>query len=184
MKKMFFAGLSLMIATALHAQQKEGKVIYQRTMQMQIQINDNDQLSSMLPKSRTDKFEMSLGNNQSIFKHVEEEQQNDEFGGNGMNIRMVGPGMDDITYCNYDNSAKTEQRELFGKKFLVSDSIRKLNWKMGDDTKTIAGYTCRKAVAQRYSKRMSMNINNGVMEKKEINDTSNIVAWFTMDIPV
>lgn len=184
MKKMFFAALSLLTATTLTAQQKEGKVVYERTMQMQIQINDNDHLSSMMPKTRTDKFEMSFGNNQSLYKHVDEEQQNDEFGGGGMQIKMVAPGMDDITYCNYDKSGKTEQRELFGKKFLVSDSLRKLNWKMSDDTKTIAGYTCRKAVAQRSSKRMQMNMDNGVMEKKEINDTSHIVAWFTMDIPV
>jgi GLPGLI family protein len=184
MKKMFFAGLSLLIATTLHAQQKEGKVVYERTMQMQIQINDNDQLSQMLPKSRTDKFELSFGNNQSLLKHVDEEQPNDEFGGGGMQIKMMAPGMDDIIYCNYDNASKVEQREMFGKKFLVSDSIRKLNWKVGDDTKTIAGYNCRKATAQRVGKRMTMNMDNGVMEKKEIGDTSNIVAWFTMDIPV
>ena len=181
---MFFAGLSLMIATTLHAQQKEGKVIYERTMQMQIQINDNDQLSQMMPKSRTDKFELSFGNNQSLLKHVDEEQQNDEFGGGGMQIKMMAPGMDDIIYCNYDKTAKVEQREMFGKKFLVSDSIRKLNWKVGDDTKTIAGYNCHKATAQRVGKRMTMNMDNGVMEKKEISDTSNLVAWFTMDIPV
>jgi GLPGLI family protein len=184
MKKMFFAALSLLTAATLNAQQKEGKVVYERTMQMQIHINDNDQLSSMMPKTRTDKFEMSFGNNQSLYKHVEEDQQADEFGGGGMQIKMMGPGMDDIIYCNYDKAGKTEQRDLFGKKFLVIDSIRKLNWKVTDDTKTIAGYTCRKAVAQRYGKRTSMNINNGVMEKKEFNDTANIVAWITMDIPV
>ena len=183
MKKILLAASALMMISSLNAQQKEGKVVYERTMQMQIQINDNDQISNMMPKSRTDKFEMSFGNNQSIYKHVDEEQQ-DEFGGNGMQIRMVGPGMDDIIYCNFDNSIRTEQREVMGKKFLVTDTIRKLNWKLTEDTKTIAGYNCRKATAQRIGKRMQMNINNGVMEKKEINDTTNIVAWFTMDIPV
>ena len=183
MKKIFLAATAIMTITGLYAQQKEGKVTYERTMQMQIRINDDDHIASMMPKSRTDKFEMSFGNNQSLYKHIEEDQQ-DEFGGNGMQIRMVGPGMDDIIYCNYDKGAKVEQRELFGKKFLVADSIRKLNWKLSDDTKTIAGFNCRKATAQRMGKRMSMNINNGVMEKKEINDTTNIVAWFTTDIPV
>ena len=105
-------------------------------------------------------------------------------GGNGMQIRMVGPGMDDIIYCNFDKASKVEQRDALGKKFLVSDSIRKLTWKLGEETKTIAGYTCHKAVALRYDKRMTMNIDNGVMEKKEINDTTTIVAWFTTDIPV
>jgi len=183
MKKLFVAGICLLMITALQAQQKEGKVIYERTMQMQIKIND-ERLEQMMPKSRTDKFEMSFGNNQSLYKHVDDDDQTDEVGGNGMQIKMVGPGMDDIIYCNYDNSIRTEQRELMGKKFLVSDSIRKLNWKLGDDTKTIAGYNCRKATAQRFGKRMTMNMDNGVMEKKEINDTTNIVAWFTTDIPV
>ena len=31
---------------------------------------------------------------------------------------------------------------------------------------------------------MIMNIDNGKMERKEITDTSNIVAWYTSDIPV
>ncbi len=184
MKKLFFAGVSLLLINSLDAQQKEGKVIYERTMQMQIQINDNDQIQQMLPKTRTDKFELSFGNSQSLLKHVDEDQQPDEFGGNGMQIKMMAPGVDDIIYCNFEKASKIEQRETLGKKFIISDSIRKLNWKLGSDTKSILGYTCRKAVSQRYGKRMSMNINNGVMEKKETNDTTNIVAWFTTDIPV
>ena len=31
---------------------------------------------------------------------------------------------------------------------------------------------------------MMMNMDNGKMERKEVEDTSNIVAWFTTDIPV
>ncbi len=184
MKKLFFGCAAVLSLSSLYAQQKEGVVIYVRTMQMQIHINDNDQVQQMLPKSRTDKFELSFGNNQSLWKHVDEDQQNDEFGGGGMQIKMMAPGTEDVTYCNFDKTWKVEQRELFGKKFIIADSIRKLNWKMGEETKTILGHNCRKAVTQRYGKRTTMNINNGVMEKKELNDTTNIVAWFTTDIPV
>lgn len=184
MKKLFFAGAALLLINSLQAQQKEGKVIYERTMQMQIRIADNSQLEQMMPKTRTDKFELSFGNNQSIYKHMDEDQQTDEVGGGGMQIRMMAPGTDDITYCNFDKTAKTEMRVLFEKKFLIEDSIRKLNWKLGEDTKTILGHVCHKAVAQRTGKRMSMNVNNGVVEKKEISDTTNIVAWYTTDIPV
>lgn len=31
---------------------------------------------------------------------------------------------------------------------------------------------------------MMMNMDNGVMERKEVDDTANIVAWFATDIPV
>ncbi len=184
MKKLFLAGTALLFISQLQAQQKEGKVIYDRTMQVQIQIAGNDQLQQMLPKTRTDKFELNFGNNHSILKHVDEEEGNDEMGGGGMQIKMMAPGMDDITYCDYDKANKVEQREILGKKFVITDSIRKLNWKLGEDTKTVLGYVCHKATAQRFGKRTTMNIDNGKMERKEINDTTNIVAWFTTDIPV
>ena len=108
----------------------------------------------------------------------------DEIGGGGMQIKMAVTGTDDITYCDFEKAIKVEQREMFGKKFIISDSIHKLNWKLSDETKMILGYACRKATAQRFGKRMMMNMDNGKMERKEVNDTSNMVAWFTTDIPV
>ena len=168
----------------MQAQQTEGRVLYNRTMQMQVQIDDNEAMSNMMPKTRVDKFELNFANNQSIWKHVDEDNSTDEVSGNGVQIRMVAPGTEDISFFNFDKSAKVEQRELFGKQFLVTDSIRKLNWKLMDDTKTVLNHECRKAVAYKIGKRMSMNIENGKMERKEFDDTTTLVAWFTTDIPV
>ena len=167
MKKIILAGTALLFISQLQAQQKEGKVIYERTMQIQIRIADNDQVQQMLPKSRTDKFELNFGSNHSILKHIDEDESNDEMGGGGVQIKMMAPGMDDITYCDFDKGSRIEQREIFGKKFIVTDSIRKLNWKMGEDTKTILGYVCHKATTQRFGKRTTMNIDNGKMERKD-----------------
>ncbi|MDZ4808956.1 MAG: GLPGLI family protein [Bacteroidota bacterium] len=50
------------------------------------------------------------------------------------------------------------------------------------ETKTILGQPCMKATSNRIS--TMMNMENGKMERKEIQDTSNIVAWFTSSIPV
>jgi GLPGLI family protein len=138
----------------------------------------------MLPKMRTDKFELTFGNNESIWKHVDEEDDNDEFGGNGMQIKMVGPGQNDVAFYDFTNARKVEQREMFDKKFIVADSIRKLNWKLTGETQTLLGHVCQKATAQNIGKRMQMNMDNGKMERKEITDTSTIIAWFTTDIPV
>jgi hypothetical protein len=81
MRKLLLISTAIFLVNILTAQQKEGKVIYERTIQMEIHINDNDQVSQMLPKTRTDKFELTFGNNQSLWKHVDEEEDNDEFGG-------------------------------------------------------------------------------------------------------
>jgi GLPGLI family protein len=55
---------------------------------------------------------------------------------------------------------------------------------MTGETKIILNHNCMKAVATRISAQMRMTMDNGKMERKEIQDTSNIVAWFTSDIPV
>lgn len=184
MKNTCFALIALLAIQTAAAQQKEGMVTYERTMQLQFRIEGDNHMEQMMPKTRTDKFELSFGNNQSLWKHVDEEVVPEEAGGGGMRISMIGPGMDDVIYCNFDGARKTEQRSMFDKKFLVADSIKKLNWKITGETKNILGHVCQQAIAQRFGKRSMMNINNGVMERKEANDTTNIVAWFSTDIPV
>ena len=184
MKKISFTILSACIAFVTTAQQKEGKVIYQRTAQITARVMGNDQLSQMMPKSRTDKFELTFGNNQSLWKHVDEDDNNDDMSGNGMQIRMVAPGQNDIVFHDFNIAKKVEQRDMMEKKFIVTDSIRKLNWKLTGETQTLLGHVCQKAVAQRMGKRTQMTMDNGKMERKEVTDTANIVAWFTTDIPV
>jgi GLPGLI family protein len=185
MRKIFLASCSTLFVSLLCAQQKEGKVMYERTMQIQIHINDdNDAVAQMLPKTRTDKFELTFGNNQSIWKHSDEEIEANEFSGNGVQINMVGPGQNDVVFYDFTKARKVEQRDMFDKKFIVEDSIRKLSWKLTGETQAILGHVCRKATAQRIGKRMQMTMDNGKMERKEIDDTSKLVAWFTTDIPV
>jgi GLPGLI family protein len=184
MRNILSVVICVLLANALQAQQKEGMVIYERVMQMQIRIDDNDHMAQMMPKSRTDKFELSFGNNQSLWKHMEEDNTADEMNNGGMQIRMIGPGQDDIIFCNFDAGRKTEQRSMFDKKFIVADSIKKLNWKITGETKTILAHVCQQALAPRYGKRTMMTMENGKLERKEMNDTTNIVAWFTTDIPV
>jgi GLPGLI family protein len=77
-----------------------------------------------------------------------------------------------------------EKRELFDKTFIVDDTITKLKWKMTGESKTILNHNCMKAETVRISKRTTVNMDNGKIERKEIDDTAKIVAWFAMDIPV
>lgn len=187
MKKILFAGCAFFSVALAGAQQKEGKVTYQRVSQIQIRISgDNEALQNMLPKSRTDNFELSFGNNQSLWKQAEKEIEDDGggFSGGGMQIRMIGGGADDVLYNNFETGKSTEQRDMFEKKFIIDDSIRPLKWKMTGETKSILNHTCMKATATQINKRMQMSMENGKMERKEVEDTSLIVAWFTTEIPV
>jgi GLPGLI family protein len=187
MKKILTATLILAAGTVVNGQQKEGKVIYERTVQMPVNFAGmNDEMQRMIPRSRTDKFELTFGNNLSLWKAAEPDNEDDAITseGGGMQIRMVAQGANDVLYTNLANGKRVEQREVMDKKFIIDDSILALKWKMTGETKNILNHNCMKATTTQISSRMTMTMNDGKMERKEVSDTSTIIAWFANDIPV
>jgi len=182
-----FGGLCL-LTISVQAQQTVGKITYDRTSQMQFSFSGMaGGMDQQMPKTRTDKFELSFGNNQSLWKQAESENGDDGvFTSNtgGAQIRMIVAGNDDVLYNNFETRKKVEKRELFDKTFVIDDTISKLKWKMTGETKTILDMPCMKATTQSIRTRMTMNMDNGKMERKETQDTSNVIAWFTTSIPV
>jgi GLPGLI family protein len=179
---------ALLAISLVHAQVKEGKVIYQRTIQMQVSFAGmNEEMQRMIPKSRTDKFELTFGNNQSLYRAAEQDNEDDgsfNSDGGGMQIRMTVAGSNDVVYNNFETGKKVEKREMMDKSFIIDDSTRPLKWKMSGETKTILGHNCMKATTTQIRQTTRMSMDNGKMERKEVSDTSNIVAWFASDVPV
>jgi len=188
MKKLLLAGSLLTISVLSFSQMKQGTITYDRTVQLQMQFSapGMEGMQQSIPQSRTDKYELVFGNNQSIWRSAGQDDDNDitTGDGGGMQIRMIVAGANDVVYHNFDNAQRVEKREVMDKNFIVADSIRPLKWKMTGETKTILNHNCMKATATRVSSSTRMNINNGVMERKEVTDTSLIVAWIASDIPV
>ena len=185
MKKKTLLAIGLVVWLTGLAQQKEGRVIYERAVQMQFQISDQAGSHNEMQRTRTDRLELNFANDKMSIRQLEDEIEDENAGGGGgVMIRTIGGGADDVTYCDFRESRRVEAREFFDKKYIITDSIRRNNWKLSDETRTILNYICRKATSQRISQRMTMTMDNGKMERREIPDTSTIVAWFTTDIPV
>jgi GLPGLI family protein len=183
MKKIMMAGCLLFTAGLAQAQQKEGKVVYERVSQMVARFNING-VDQEMPRTRKDNFELIFGSGKSIWRTIEKDEDNEVSGGDGMQIRMIVAGSNDVLYTNFENGKRTEKREFMDKTFIVDDSVAKLKWKMTGETKTILGKNCMKATTERITTQMRMNVDNGVVERKEVQDTAVVVAWFTNDIPV
>jgi len=188
MKKFLLTSCAICLGMLCFAQVTKGKVTYERVSQIQVQFAGMpDGLAQQMPKSRTDKFELSFANNQTLWKQAESENTEDPSvvsDGGGMQMHIMVAGSDDVLFSDLNNKTRVEKRELMDRQFIIDDSLRTFKWKMGEETKTILGHLCRAATATNISSRMMMNINNGNMERKEVQDTSNITAWFTTDIPV
>lgn len=186
MKKILIAACAILSTTLIQAQQKEGKVTYERVVQMQIQLaGAGAEMQNMLPRTRKDNFELTFGNNQSLWKQAEREAEDDgSWNSGGVQIRMIGGGTDDVVYNNFETGKRVEQRDVLDKKFIIDDSIRSLKWKMTGETKSILNHNCVKATATQIRPSTRMVMTDGKTERQEVVDTNVIVAWFASDIPV
>lgn len=186
MKRLLIAS-TMLIAIPTLAQVKEGTVIYERKMLLNIVIDDNPAFQNMAPRERKDKYELLFMEGKSLWLPIEDDAQSDETafndGGGGMRMVFRMPGSNDVIFHNITDVKKVEQRELFDKTFIVTDSIRKFNWKVAGETKTILGHNCMKATTQRTQESMRMTMDNGETKRERVTDTLNIVAWFTNEIP-
>jgi GLPGLI family protein len=195
MKKIQFF-FTILLPFLGNAQMKEGKVLYERTIQLQFRGGDirfggdgapPPPPSEGRPTERKDKFELSFANNQSLWESVPEMDDNDNVlgegpGGGRMVMRFAGG--DDLSYHNFTTGKRLDERELSAKKYVVEDSIQKIKWKLTEETKTILGHTAQKATGERYGMRSVMSMENGEMKRQMMPDTTIVSAWMAMDIPV
>lgn len=152
MKRILLIALVSLAVQGAGAQVKEGKIIYERKVNMHKRLGpEQESMKNMLPEFDVSKVQLVFADNESIFRSVEEEEdirENADQDGNRLFIRRMGGG-DNQMYKNYATQKAIEQRELGPKKYIIEDSVRKWSWKLDEsETKTIKGYTCRKATTK------------------------------------
>ncbi len=145
---------------------KEGKVIYERKVNLRRRITDEN-MKAMMPEFNTSKKELDFSGDESVYRNVAEaEDIRDKAGeeNNGMVIKFNNGGANDQTYKNYAADKSLEQREMGPHKYLIEDTLRRINWKLeSTDTRAILGYTCKKATMTG-------------------RDGTTVVAWYAEDI--
>src|SRR5882724_2983202 len=175
MQKILFAALALSIGQTIQAQSPatpaangpavltEGKVIYERKVNVHRRMTD-ESMKSMIPEFSTSKSELNFSAGESIYKNIKEDDDiRDHAGDDNNRVIMKFGGGDDQVYKNYTLEKMTEQRELGPKKYLIEDTLPRQSWKLSVETKTIQGYTCKKALTHN-------------REGKEV------IAWYCEDI--
>ena len=163
---------------------KEGKVVYERVMQVRLPQGLDPEMAARFPKERKEEFELLFGADQSLWRNLPKAENPDVMAGGGGTMIVRSFGSNDVIYHNFTTGKRLDKREMFDKEFLVEDNINKLSWKLTGEMKSILGHPAQKAVAQRISPSMRTSMENGEMKRVEVQDTSAIVAWFTTDFPV
>lgn len=163
MKKVTFSALLFLSALYTKAQVTEGKIIYERKVNMHRRMTD-ESMKNMVPEFSTNKAQLLFSGDESLFKDLPEEQDVRDNAGNDDNrvIVKIGGG-DNETYKNFALEKLIELRELGPKKYIIEDTLHKTGWKLEEETKTIIGHVCKKATGKSAQ-------------------GSSLVAWYAEDI--
>ena len=183
--KTLFLILCFLPFIGVNAQIKEGRIIYERVIQLSAMFRGDPNISDQIPKTRTDQFELLFANNQTLWQLLPSavNENPGTIEGNGVVLRFAGGG-DEVSYQNIDKGIRVDQREVADRNFIVSDTIAKASWKLSDETDKILGYTVHKAIAKQPIMRNRMVMENGEMKREQVPDTIKVVAWYTPEIPV
>lgn len=147
MKNLFIA---YMLLAALYAKAQTTpffatvKVEYEKTVYVHQLAKEIDQewydwIKDKLPAANISYFDFIGDSTHSLFKP-------------GREVTNNRRGFMDISetknqvYQNYRTSITTSLKPVFEETFLVEDSFSRIKWKLTADTRTIAGFECRKAV--------------------------------------
>lgn len=150
--KYFLVALIYFYAFNANAQTSEGKIVYERTINMHKRLPpEAEQFKAMVPEFQTSKMALFFNDHQSLYKAIpqEENQLPEASSGGGRNFSFRFGGSDNSeTFRDYNTLQIVESRELGPKMYLIEDTLQELKWKLDGDTMTINGYLCYKATTE------------------------------------
>lgn len=119
-----------------------------------------EQYKKNQPQFKKAKSTLSFSDNQTMFVPTADEGNRAGFFGDDAMVTQ-----NNITFSDLQAGTFISQKKVFEETFLLKDSIRHIRWKITDETREIAGYTCRRA--------------NAI-----ILDSVYVVAFYTERIPI
>lgn len=140
----------LTLAGPAHAQNtiflSHGKIEYERRINVFARIgNDDDQWAEFRKKLsnhfKTSYFDLVFTRDKSLYRPGRESDDRELF------TFFQAPAQDNVVYSDLSDVKGITQKNVFETNFLIQDSLRRIKWKITDETRVIAGFNCRRANA-------------------------------------
>ena len=98
-----------------------------------------DQYQKTNPQFKSLKSTLTFAKEQTLFTPIEATVQQNNFFGD-----YPGVEQKNTIYTNTAVMTSTSQKKVYEELYLVKDSTRKINWKITNEIRNIAGYDCRR----------------------------------------
>lgn len=152
MKTVFLITAILFSVVSTQAQQifiEKGKIEFERTLNIHKRMEDDmaennntylDAIKKQVPPLKSAYFNLYFDKDKTLYepgREVEAAKKTPEW--------TNGPAEDNIVYSDLTAQSFSSQKNVFENTYNIQDSLRKAEWKITSDTRTIAGFECRKA---------------------------------------
>ncbi|MFD2564211.1 GLPGLI family protein [Aquimarina rubra] len=202
--------VSILTTLLTTAQDFQGKAYYFSKTGMDMDFGRR-QMSEDQKKAIADRMKSAmektfiLAFNKSAATYKEEAQLDTSEGGGRWGTTLSGFTSNNY-YKNIQEGQYYDQREFYGKNFLIKDSLITYNWTLVNETKKIGNYTCFKATTtkkvnelmdwramRRKARQQREQRENGADDQANSQDVQNgsetsneieVIAWYTPEIPV
>ena len=145
--KIYFIAIAIFAIANLHAQQFISKAIIEYEVKANIKktMGNNsweEMLKENLPTFKTGYYTFTFADNKSVYKfdHWDAGPKMPEF--------LRKSDEENVWYYDYNAGKFNMQKNVWGSNFNIEDSIPKLEWRITNENRVIAGFNCRKAVAK------------------------------------
>ncbi len=146
--KFIFLVLVIPFITNTQAQQFINKAVieYEVTSNIQKTMGNNfwlQELKDKLPQFKTAYYTFTFVDDKSIYKFDHWDEQSRK-----IPDFLKRGDEENVWYSNYKTGELDMQKMMWGSQLNVKDSVRKLEWRLTNENRVIAGFNCRKAVTQ------------------------------------
>ncbi len=148
MKHLLFI-LSFVSCSIVHAQVKfigSGRIEYEKRSNQFSYYDKEDEesiwvveMKKTFPKMVSEVYTLDFNEEKSVYKLTKEDPANKYVWGRK-------PSENDVTVKDVRTGQLSLQRDIFEQTYLIKDSMRNYQWRITNETRTIAGFECRKAV--------------------------------------
>ncbi|SFZ90899.1 GLPGLI family protein [Flaviramulus basaltis] len=171
--------------TNVMAQNFQGIATYKSHRKVDLKVNDEKgnsemqkQIQEQLRKQFQQEYTLTFNKNESIYKREEKlEAPNPVQSG----IRIQVSQGSDVMYKNIKENRYTNKTEIFGKLFLIKDTLVNKQWQLVNETKNIGDYTCFKAV---FSHEVTSQTLTEEGEIENVTKPRTVTVWYTPQIPI
>lgn len=204
MIKTLVVSFFLFVGFSLNAQEFQGKAeyfskrMYNRkttddSSKKEIEPELEKEFQAALKKATEKSFVLTFNKFEALYEEEKGLAKPSGAGETTISISFSGAGK---KYINIKDKKTVAEEDMFGKQFVVTETLENSNWKLIDETKKIGDYTCYKAeliipvterekqAYQTYLEKTAKTNKTSLLGPMEEPKDKFVTAWYTPEIPV